>query len=76
MFVGEDKATQYGGKDKYLADKLPKLYADSGMNAEKVHSVQQNPRVCHYLWLRHQRWRRWLQRPVRPHEGWRKRRPV
>lgn len=35
LFVGEDKATQYGGKDKYLADKLPKLYADSGMNAEK-----------------------------------------
>lgn len=34
--VGRDKATQYGGKDKYLADNLTTLYADSGMSAEKA----------------------------------------
>lgn len=34
--VGRDKATQYGGKDKYLADNLTTVYAESGMSAEKA----------------------------------------
>jgi len=35
MFIGEDKATQYGGAAKYFADKTPSLLRDAGMQAEK-----------------------------------------
>jgi len=35
MFVGEDKATQYGGAAKYFADKTPSLLRNAGMQAEK-----------------------------------------
>lgn len=36
MEVPEVKALQYGGKDKYLADKLDIIYRDSGQSAEKA----------------------------------------